>query len=78
MDFVIAVGDDWQGAYLDGFLLTQNHSVSAVELLRSMDGYRVKEGRLTVKVMVYDEDWLSEVGGMPESLSDVKFVGAAQ
>ncbi len=78
MDFVIAVGNDWSGAYLDGALLTQNHSLSAIELLRSMDGYRVHEGRLTVKVLSVNEDWLAEAGSFPEILADVKFEGAAQ
>ena len=72
MNFVVVVGDDWQGIYLNGVLVTQNHSVSAIALLRSMDGYAVS-GRLNVEIREADPEWLCHNGDLPQTLNEVKF-----
>lgn len=73
MNFVFAVGCDWTALYLNGVLVTQNHTLSAIEVLRAMDGYKVVDGsNFTAKTVEVDEDWLEEQGYMPEKLEDVK------
>ena len=72
MNFVAVVGDDWQGIYLNGVLVTQNHSISAVALLRHMDGYAVG-GRLDLEIREADPEWLYDRGDLPQTLDEVKF-----
>lgn len=75
MNFVIAVANDWQGIYLNGELLIQNHSISATQLLRYINGYRANFGpRIITEVKYVDEDWLQVIGVLPQLLDEVKFV----
>lgn len=72
MNFVIARGSDWEGAYLNGTLLVQDHSLSATQLLRAMLGYSLP-GRLNVEVREVDEDWMETQGYLPEDITKVKW-----
>lgn len=70
MNFVIVsdVNGDWQGVYLNDVLITENHRVSAAELLLAMHGYQT-DGRIYVKRADTEcED------RFPDKLEDVVFV----
>lgn len=74
MKFTVVRGNDWEAIYLGEYLLTQNSRISAIDLLRCMEDYRVEAGRLEVSVREADLDWLETLGTFPEELCDVKCV----
>lgn len=55
---------DWQGLYIDGKLVMENHQLGLYEVL---DAIGIK-----YKYVQADADWLSSVGRLPEKLSLVK------
>lgn len=57
-------GDDWEGMYIDGKLIIENHVLSVPEVLE-------KSG-LEYDEVFADQDWLAEHGSLPEKLKDVK------
>jgi hypothetical protein len=57
-------GADWEGIYVDGKLIFENHSISAYEAL--------KYAGVKFKTVNADSDWLAEQGHLPEKLKDVK------
>ena len=63
-EVTIVYGDDWEGLYVDGKLVAQNHSVSAISALESL-GFSVNQKEV-------DYAWLLDEGNLPDSLSDVK------
>lgn len=57
-------GDDWEGVYINGKLVTEGHHVRIDELLQllGIDGGQIYA----------DDAWLAEQGSLPENLEDVK------
>lgn len=72
MEFVIAQANDWMGVYLNGVLVTQDHSISANSLLYAMSGYAT-QGRISISTKAIDEAWLETQGFLPDHLNKVKF-----
>jgi hypothetical protein len=67
-------GDDWEGLYVDGQLVTQGHTVSlkeAAEVFMQAQPVSAFDTRFA------DTQWLSEVGQLPDKLRDVQFLGEA-
>ena len=62
MNITLAKGEDWEGLYLNGKLIEQNHKISCVDMLKL----------LGQSVVYVDLDWLEEKGTLPENLSDVR------
>ena len=52
-----ARGDDWEGLYIDGKLVLEDHSIDVRDILEAV-GFKIK----TVWV---DLDWLAETGSLP-------------
>lgn len=71
-NFVLAQAGDWEGLYLNGVLVTQDHSLSARNILRAMTGYSI-EGRLEVETRTVDDDWMETQGYLPEEISKVQW-----
>ena len=70
---VIITANDWQGLYLNGVLVTEDHKIDAIAALRAMDGYKF-EGRLDFSNLAgVDEEWLLEQGRFPARLEYVIF-----
>lgn len=63
----IVVGDDWEGVYIDGELLTEGHSIDTTRLLREL-------GFCVVHIEPNSE-WLEGEGYLPKYLSDVVLEG---
>lgn len=68
MKVTLIRGCDWEGLYIADKLVMENHVLSAADLFRklkgtSFHGWNIKE---------VDDDWLAEVGSLPESLKEVK------
>jgi hypothetical protein len=57
-------GCDWEGIYVDGKLVFENHSITAHEAL--------EHAGVKYKFVEADGDWLAERGHLPEKLKDVK------
>lgn len=64
-DIVYVMGDDWEGVYIDGKLVNENHSVNWPYVLKQLGHY--------VSVKEVDYEWLGERGNFPEDISEVVF-----
>lgn len=64
MNIAFVDGDDWQGLYLDGKLVLENHSLYSIEVLEAL--------KIKFKYIEADGDWMMENGHLPEKLSQVK------
>jgi len=60
----IVDGDSWEGLYIDGKLIIENHTLSLYDVL---DAIGVK-----YKHVLVDDEWLYKHGTLPKKLSDVK------
>ena len=59
-------GDDWEGLYINGKLVYENHNVDAKVIMREL----AKHGMDAAEAEV-DDDWLMEKGRLPEDATDV-------
>ena len=66
MEVVLADGDDWQGLYVNGTLVTQDNLITVQDLCDLYDFKGI------IKEVYADVDWLSEVTVFPKKLEDVK------
>lgn len=62
--------DDWEGIYLNGKCIIQDHKISAKELMSCLLFHGVIQNFSSKSV---DWDWLDEHGWLPEKLEEVKF-----
>lgn len=60
---LVSNGDDWEGFYIDGVCVRQNHSLSASEILEAM-GIEIEK-----KWVSYD--YTAERGDLPGELKDI-------
>lgn len=70
----LACVEDWQGAYIDGELVTEGHEVNLLDVINEFQFFRnAKYKYLNFKS---DEDFdiflAKSGGGMPRKLSDLK------
>jgi hypothetical protein len=65
----IVRGDDWEGAYVNGKLETEGHSLEVAETVRLAVRHKVAE----VFVRSCDIAWLHDEGNLPDDLFKVKF-----
>ena len=59
-----ADGDDWNGLYVDGELVAENHSLRPTDVLDALG--------IVYERVACDQDWLEEQGRLPPDLKDVK------
>lgn len=61
---VFVDGDDWQGLYINGRLIEEGHHIHLDDLLKHLgiDG----------EVICPDDAWLTERGGLPMDLAEVR------
>lgn len=62
----IVDADDWVGIYIDGKLVTEDHSFNERQ---TMDALDIEYDRVYA-----DSEWLAEVGNLPDLLSEVREV----
>ena len=60
----IVDGDCWEGLYINGKLIIENHSLSIYDILEEI-GVKYKH-------VLVDDEWLGKRGNLPEKLSEVK------
>jgi hypothetical protein len=66
----IVSGDDWSGAYIDGVLTHEGHSINIHDWLELVTMGITKTERLEC-----DDAWLYKLGRFPKLLQDVKQLG---
>lgn len=66
--FFVTNYDDWEGLYINGKRVMQNHNLSGGEVIEML----AKHGLIQGKVVEVDDEWLMEVARLPENLSEVK------
>lgn len=54
---------DWEGLYVDGELVLEGHSISAMQVLRAL--------KIAYTSVEADDDWLYDVGRLPEKIEDI-------
>jgi hypothetical protein len=62
--FVDSDGGDWEGLYIDGKLVMENHRLEIHDVLKAV-GFKYKH-------VVADDEWLARHGSLPEQLSKLK------
>jgi hypothetical protein len=60
-------GGDWEGLYVDGTLVYENHEIPRNILIEHVQGAN------SVEYKEADEEWLFKRGTLTKNLSDVKF-----
>jgi len=70
MKIALVQGDEWQGLYLDGKLVLENHSLSARHVLEKLRDH--SDDIQELSCLIVDEEWLDGQGSLPERLSDVE------
>ena len=65
---IYARGEDWEGLYVGGTVMTQNHWLHASDVIDILKeaGYNVCEAEV-------DDDWLMDAGYLPADIRDVKW-----
>ena len=77
---VIVCADDWEGLFIDGFLIDESHKLGEgyhrVYLLRKAEQYKFTsldvEERFTDEK---EEEWLEDRGGFPDTLQAFDKIG---
>lgn len=62
------IGNDWEGLYLDGELIAQNHSLSARDVLDAI----VMSSDFGLSRVGWDPQQEDDYGQLPDHLEDVK------
>lgn len=63
-------GDDWEGLYINGKLVYENHIISASTVLEILEAWDVKAARIEI-----DDGWIMNRGTLPEDAADVVVCG---
>lgn len=71
--FALVMADDWQALYVHGHAVSQDHEISADELLELAEKHGFTHSSLA-RIWANDEDVseLMDCGNFPEHLSDLK------
>lgn len=68
----LALGDDWDGLYIDGKLVEQGHSIQPAEAMRAvLNDITPPLTRGDVEVREVDYSWLEDRGSLPDEISEV-------
>ena len=62
---MLVKGDDWQGLYIDGILMSEDHSIS-IEDFAEVVGIKLSKKYV-------DLDWLEDNGYLPKLLENVVY-----
>lgn len=65
-------GDDWEGIYIAGKLMTEGHSIELTHGIVLAIEHKVTG----ITTVFCDLDWLHEEGNLPTALTDVKRAAA--
>lgn len=68
---VVARGNDWEGLYINGKLITEGHSIDNIELANLVIIYGLKE-KLEAREVNYS--WINYIGAFPDSIDEVIWI----
>ena len=68
---VLALGDDWEGLYIDGVLLLQGHSLQPIAVLQQALKPAFKLTDDDIEQRYVNLTWLEDRGDLPSSLTEV-------
>lgn len=71
---VLVRGDDWEGIYVDGTLVTEGHSTETIAAIEIAVAHHVTE----CETQYADLAWLHDEGNLPRRLDEVKLQGHAK
>jgi hypothetical protein len=60
---IVTNEDDWEGLYIDGKIVVQDHKLSVYDVLLALD--------IIPEDITCDHDWLLRIGYLPNDLKDV-------
>ncbi len=66
---IIAESDGWIGIYVNGDLITEDHSIQPHEAVDIAIEYDVTE----VEREYVNQDWMDDLGAFPRNIKDVKW-----
>ena len=69
MKVVQAQGDDWNGLFIDGRLVMEDHQLKTKDIQAAMKAAGVLGTEIKFKEV--DMDWLWDVGSFPTDISEV-------
>ncbi|MEG2381824.1 MAG: hypothetical protein RSB38_09025 [Oscillospiraceae bacterium] len=74
MEAIIIKADDWEGLFVDGKLVYENHEIDRLTLRELCEDYSLNFVKIG-EVWVTDEfkEYLWDVGSFPENLSEVEY-----
>lgn len=61
---IVTNEDDWEGLYVDGKIVVQDHKLRVEDVLAALGIY--------AETVTCDHDWLLNFGYLPNNLEDVK------
>lgn len=61
IDYV--TGDDWEGLYIDGNLVEENHTISIFDLLETLEDRKL----LTFECTEVNQNYLEDLGNLPDN-----------
>ena len=67
IDIKYVAGDDWQGLYIDGGLVEENHSIRITDLLEMLEDRRL----LTFDYHEVNQGYLEDLGNLPDKFDDI-------
>ena len=70
-DIVLVQADDWEGLYVGGKLIHEDHSIAADDLLVIL--FKAMLLRTEAHSEWCDDAWLSERGRLPKDIAEVQW-----
>lgn len=64
------IASDWQGMYIDGKKVHEDHRLRVDEVLNSLVGKKITETN-SIELTPRQEGWLNEIGNLPDKLEDI-------
>ena len=65
--FILVKGEDWEGLYINGVLMRQDHNLPLTEYIPYLQAF------IDIKAVWVDDEWLCQSShGLPDNYKDVK------
>ena len=68
---ILADGDDWEGLYFNGVLITEGHRVTIKDVVMVIQN--VESANFSYEEKEADSKWLADEGSFPMSIEDVRW-----
>lgn len=72
---ILVIADDWEGLYIKGTLICENHSLTKREIFAALKNGRIAPNQLQ-ELNLEDTEWLERLGCLPKKFADIPRVDA--